>query len=440
MMIPVGSIRQGWEVQLTDSAVCSRSKFLELMPPGAIVDAAGELVVAGCRLSDLASAYGTPLYVVDEEALRSQARTFSQELRSRWSNSRGVFASKAFPCTASYRLMAEEGLGVDVAGAGELAMALAGGVSPSLIVLHGNAKSDQELAMAVDAGVGTIVIDNFDDIGRLEHMGGPEQGVLVRVIPGVRPDTHEAVSTGQIGSKFGFTSADARSAIARLRGSDHLRLDGLHMHIGSQILSTEPFTRAVAAISELGEFDVYDLGGGLGVRYTYSDQPPSLQEWIDALVGAARRHLPASARLLIEPGRSMVARSGVTLYSVVTVKRGDPTFVAVNGGMGDNLEVSLYAQRFEASVVNRVGGGASVELVGRHCESGDRLIAGVPLKSPVPGDVVVVPVTGAYCFTMANNYNGALRPAVVFCHDGISEVRVRRETLADLLSRDVAPG
>jgi diaminopimelate decarboxylase len=209
------------------------------------------------------------------------------------------------------------------------------------------------------------------------------------------------------------------------------------MHIGSQILSTEPFTRAIEALSDLGEFDVYDLGGGLGVRYTYGDKPPSVEEWVDALVGAARKHLPSSAKLMIEPGRSMVARSGVTLYRVLSVKRGKPTFVAVDGGMGDNLEVSLYGQRFEASVVNRVGGGTPVELVGRHCESGDRLISGVPLSSPTLGDVVVVAVTGAYCFTMANNYNGALRPAVVFCRDGIAQVRVRRETLADFVSRDV---
>jgi len=334
-------------------------------------------------------------------------------------------------------MMAEEGLGVDVAGPGELAMALKGGVDPALVVLHGNAKSSDEISMAVEAGVGTIVVDNFDDIDRLENMVRSEQAVLVRVVPGVRPDTHAAVSTGHTGSKFGLPTADARRAIARLRASSHLRLDGLHIHIGSQILSVEPFARAIEAIADLGDFDVYDLGGGLGVRYTYGEEPPSVQEWIDALVGAARSHLPSGAQLLIEPGRSMVARSGVTLYRVISVKHGEPTFVAVDGGMGDNLEVSLYGQRFEASVVNRVRGGKSVDLVGRHCESGDRVIAGVRLDSPAPGDVVVVAVTGAYCFTMANNYNGSLRPAVVFCRDGTAQVRVRRETLEDLLDRDV---
>lgn len=422
---------------MADSEIGSPQAFLDLLPPASTIDDAGYLVIGGCRLNDLADAHGTPLYVVDEGFLRAQARAFQQALGDRWANSRVVFASKAFPCTAAYRLMAEEGLGVDVAGAGELAMALKGGASPSLIVLHGNAKSEGEISMALEAGVGTVVIDNFDDIDRLEHMVHSEQSVLLRVIPGVRPDTHEAVSTGQSGSKFGLETADARTAIARLRGSDRLRLDGLHMHIGSQILGTEPFTRAIEALSDLGEFDVYDLGGGLGVRYTYGDKPPSVEEWVDALVGAARKHLPSSAKLMIEPGRSMVARSGVTLYRVLSVKRGKPTFVAVDGGMGDNLEVSLYGQRFEASVVNRVGGGTPVELVGRHCESGDRLISGVPLSSPTLGDVVVVAVTGAYCFTMANNYNGALRPAVVFCRDGIAQVRVRRETLADFVSRDV---
>jgi diaminopimelate decarboxylase len=333
--------------------------------------------------------------------------------------------------------LAAEGLGVDVAGGGELAIALAAGVTPSTIVLHGNAKTDAELQMALDAGVGTVVIDNHDDIDRLERLVTGVQHVLVRVIPGVRPDTHESVSTGQHGAKFGLTTAEARRAIARLRASDRLVLDGLHAHIGSQILSNDPFVESVQALAALGEFDVYDLGGGLGVRYTHDEHPPAPEEWIDALTDAAARHLPAHARILIEPGRSMVARSGLTLYRVVTVKRGAPTFVAVDGGMGDNLEVALTGQRFEAAIVDRPGNGEPVELVGRHCESGDRLISGVRLPDPQPGDVVALAVTGAYCFTLANNYNGALRPPVVFCRDGEARVVVRRETYADLLSRNV---
>jgi diaminopimelate decarboxylase len=390
-------------------------------------------------VADLAASWGTPLYLIEEAAVRAQVGRFRRALEARWPNSRMVFASKAFPCTAIYRLMASEGIGVDVAGAGELAMALAGGVDPARIVMHGNAKTTAELQMAVDVGVGLIVIDNTDDIDRLETLVRTEQPVLVRVIPGVRPDTHEAVATGQAGSKFGLPIPAARSAIARLRQSSKLRLDGLHVHIGSQILATEPYARAIEAVAGLGEFATYNLGGGLGVRYTYSDHPPSPEDWIEALTTAARRHLPHAAQIIIEPGRSLIAPFGVTLYQVISVKGDDPRFVAVDGGMADNMEVALYGQRFEATVTSRVGGGAPVELVGRHCESGDRLISGAVLRDPRPGDLIAVAVTGAYCYSLASNYNGAMRLPVVFCHEGTSRLVVRRETHADFLSRDVAP-
>ncbi len=415
----------------------SRPDILGLFPPGSRVDADGELVVGGCRLADLAGTWGTPLLVIDEAGVRAQVRRFRDALTGSWESSRLVFASKAFPCTAMYRLMAAEGIGVDVAGAGELAMALAGGVDPALIVMHGNAKTPAELATAVAAGVGLIVIDNTDDIDRLEDLVQTEQPVLVRVIPGVRPDTHEAVATGQAGSKFGLPIPAARAAIDRLRHSDKLRLDGLHMHIGSQILSADPYAPAIEAIAALGDFPVYDLGGGLGARYTYDDDPPSPEDWTAALTAAARRYLPSGAQIIIEPGRSLVAPFGVTVYRVISVKGDDPRFVAVDGGMADNMEVALYGQRFEATVTGRVGGGRPVELVGRHCESGDRLISGAVLQGPRPGDLVAMAVTGAYCYSLASNYNGAMRPPVVFCRDGRPRVVVRRETLADLLSRDV---
>ena len=414
-------------------------QLIELFPDGAELDADGQLLVGGCRLSELAESFGTPLYVVDERSLRDRAQRFRDALSERWPNSRVVFASKAFPCAAVLRLFAGEGLGFDVAGGGELAIALAAGVDPATVVLHGNAKTEDELRMAVEAGVGTVVIDNHDDVDRLERLAPDGQHVLIRYLPDVRPDTHEAISTGQAGSKFGLARGDALAAIARVRTSGRLVLDGLHVHIGSQILDTEPFARAVAAVAELGKFDVYDLGGGVGARYTYAERPPTVERWIDVLTEAARAHLPADARLMVEPGRRLVARSGVTLYRVTTVKRGEPTFVAVDGGMGDNLDVALYGQRFEATVVDRVGGGAPVELVGRHCESGDRLVSGVALRDPQPGDVVAMPVTGAYCYTMANNYNGALRPPVVFCAGGDARLVVRRETHADLLARTLEP-
>ncbi|CAM5721926.1 MULTISPECIES: diaminopimelate decarboxylase [Streptomyces] len=417
-------------------------ELVGLFPPGTTQDATGALVLGGVPVAELAETYGTPALVVDEASIRARARRYADGLAARWPNSRATFASKAFPCTAVNRLLAEEGLGIDVASGGELALALAAGADPAGLVVHGNARTEEELRLAVDAGAGTIVIDNFDDIDKLEKIltdTTSEQGVLVRVTPDIRPDTHEAVSTGQNGSKFGLLLPQAREAIARLRGSDRLRLDGVHVHVGSQILDLEPFAQAVEAVAELGEFAVYDLGGGLGARYTYADRPPTVEAYLDVMVDVAKRLLPADARILIEPGRSMVAESGVSLYRVVSVKRGGGhTFVAVNGGMGDNLEVSLYQQRFEAAIATRpTGEGELCRLVGRHCESGDTLSAGVPLEDPRVGDLIAVPVTGAYTYALSNNYNGARRPPVVFVRDGAHRAVVRRETYADLMRRNL---
>ena len=412
-------------------------QILSLFPSGTSLNESNELLLGGCSASELVATFGTPALIIDESALRDRARRYQDGLRSRWPNSEVIWASKSLPLTSVFRVLGEEGLGIDVAGGGELVMALAAGIRPSKIVMHGNAKTDEEIEIAVKAGVGTIVVDNFDDIDRLERFVQSEQAVLVRIIPGILPDTHLANATGQNDSKFGLSIDDAKVAIARLKASKKLRLDGLHLHLGSQIMSTEPFIQSLQAIASLGEFSVYDLGGGLGVRYTYTDSPPTIEEYLDALIGAARKYLPANAKIMIEPGRSMVADTAVTLYRVVTIKRSTRTFVAIDGGMADNLEVSLYGQRFEATVATRVGGGELYSLVGRHCESGDILIDGVKLVDPKIGEIIAVPVTGAYCLTMANNYNGARRPPVVFCKDGVALAVVRRETYDDLLARDV---
>ena len=417
--------------------------LLSLFPAGSTVDESGALVIDGVAAADLAAEFGTPVLVVSETALRARAREYADELAARWPHSRVVFASKAFPCTAVQRVMTEEGLGLDVAGGGEIVTALRAGADPTALVLHGNAKTDEEIRLAVDRGVGLIVVDNGDDVDRLEATVPPgrRQDVLVRVIPGVVADTHASVLTGHEGSKFGLAPAAAADLIGRIERSPRLRMRGLHVHVGSQILDVEPFAQSVAPLAALGEFEIYDLGGGLGARYSYADHPPSVAQYLDALVGAARAHLPAAARLIIEPGRSMVATTATTLYRVVTVKAGRPTFVAVDGGMGDNLEVALYGQRFEAALADRVtaGGGATVTVVGRHCESGDVLIDGVRLPDPRVGDLLAVPATGAYCFTMSNNYNGNRRIPVVFTADGRARLVVRRETWDDLLARDVVP-
>jgi diaminopimelate decarboxylase len=415
--------------------------LLSLFPPGSVTDADGMLVIGGCRADELAAEFGTPVLVVSEQALRARAREYADELAARWARSRVVFASKAFPCTAVQRVMVEEGLGLDVAGGGEIVTALKAGADPALLVLHGNAKTDEEIALVVEHGIGLVVIDNSDDVDRLEAAvpEGRTQDLLVRVIPGVTADTHAHVLTGHEGSKFGLAPRAAADLIERIERSPRLIMKGLHVHIGSQILEVEPFAQSVAPVAALGEFPIYDLGGGLGARYTYDDRPPAVGEYLDALIGAAGEHLPADAELIVEPGRSIVASAAMTLYRVVTVKRGERTFVAVDGGMGDNLEVALFGQRFEAGMVDRLDAsdGETVALVGRHCESGDVLIEAVRLADPRVGDLLGVPATGAYCFTMANNYNGNRRIPVVFAADGAARLVVRRETWADLLARDV---
>jgi diaminopimelate decarboxylase len=252
----------------------------------------------------------------------------------------------------------------------------------------------------------------------------------------VAPETHESQSTGGADSKFGLPLDQAADAIARIRASQQLQLDGLHLHIGSQILDTEPFARAVEAVAVLGEFPVYDVGGGLGVRYTLADKAPSAEQYLDTIAEAARAYLPNGAKLVIEPGRSLVARSGVTVYRVSTVKHTGRTFVAVDGGMADNLDVALTGQGFEAAIATRMTTppDETVQLVGRQCESGDLLVANLPLPGPAPGDLIAMPVTGAYTYTLANNYNGALRPPVVFCRDGQARLVAERETHEHVLA------
>ncbi|KHK97181.1 diaminopimelate decarboxylase [Microbacterium mangrovi] len=415
--------------------------ILELFPTGTSVDSDGTLRFAGCRADDLAREFGTPAIVVDERALRARAREYRDELAARWPNARVVFASKAFPATAVQRVMVEEGIGLDVAGGGEILSALRAGVDPALLVMHGNAKSTEELKIAVDAGLGLVVVDNENDVDRLEQLvpEGRTQNVLVRIVPGVESSTHAHVQTGQIGSKFGLTVPAARELIARIEASPRVTMRGVHAHVGSQIMDPAELAAAVAPLATLGEFPVYDLGGGLGARYTYDEHPASVAEYLDALIAAAREHLPASAELIIEPGRSMVNASAMTLYTITTVKRDARNFVAVDGGMGDNLEVALFEQRYEAALAARMDDEPEEDatIVGRHCESGDVLIDPIRLPAARVGDLLAVPNTGAYTHTMANNYNGYRRPPVVFAADGAARAVIRRESWEDLFAREV---
>ncbi len=415
------------------------------LPLGSRLNGRGRLEIGGCDTIELAREFGTPAYVVAEDDLRARARAFVEAgRRTGHEDFNVVFASKAFPCTAVLSLFAQEGLWCDVASAGELHLALHAGCAPERIVVHGNAKSESELRMALDARVGLIAIDNFDEISRLALLleGVHDvQDVLIRATPDVRGDTHDHISTGQADSKFGFAMADAPEAIARIGRVPGLRLAGLHAHIGSQLLELDPFRREVAELSRLGDFPVWDLGGGLGVQYTAEQPaPPSIEAYVGALVGAAGEHGmgPGSGRrLLIEPGRALTANAGVTLYTVESVKQNVSRWVAVDGGMSDNLRPMLYGARYEAHVADRYGGRAECVLAGKHCESGDVIVRLALLDDPRPGDVIVTPATGAYGYAMASNYNGVPRPPVIFCGSGRARVVVRRGTLDDLIARDV---
>jgi diaminopimelate decarboxylase len=417
----------------------------DVFPLGSRIDERGRLEVGGCDTIELAREFGTPAYVVAEEDLRSRAQAFLAAARQAGHGDlHVVFASKAFPCTAALSLFAREGLWCDVASGGELHVALQAGFAPERIVLHGNAKSEAELRMALRHRVGLIAIDNFDEIDRLARLLGEgaaadrDQPVLVRVTPDVSGDTHVKISTGQADSKFGFAMEQAPQALQRVREVAGLELQGLHAHIGSQLLALEPFAAAAAQLATLGRFAVWDLGGGLGVRYTERQPPPpTIEEYVTAVVQAAHAHGRGDEqRLLIEPGRSLCANAGITLYSVESVRRNVSLWVAVDGGMSDNIRPMLYGAEIEAHVADRLGGETPCVLVGKHCESGDVLARNALLDEPRCGDVIVTPTTGAYGYAMSSNYNGVPRPPVIFCRDGDARVVVRRESFEDLTARD----
>jgi diaminopimelate decarboxylase len=420
----------------------AQATLSHIYPHGSRVNARGNLELGGCDAVELAARFGTPVYVVAEDDLRRRARSFVDAVAARHADFDVLFASKAFPCTAVYRLLAREGIACDVASGGELALALAGGFDPARIYLHGNAKSEGELDEALAAGVGHIVVDSFDEIERLDALAERSdlnQEVLVRVTPDVAGDTHFGISTGQADSKFGFSLDAAREAIRRLEASPWLTLVGLHFHIGSQLFELDPFRAAVRAIAGLGRFGVYNLGGGLAAAYRSDQHPPTADEYVAAIVDAAHAELGTEIRLLIEPGRSLVANSTVTLYTVQTIKRNVSTWVAVDGGMSDNARPMMYGARYEAAIASRplAEGDVRCHLTGKHCESSDVIVSDALLPAPSVGDVVVTPVTGAYGYAMASNYNGVTRPPVVFVAGGEARVVVRRETYADLMARDV---
>jgi diaminopimelate decarboxylase len=415
-----------------------------VFPLGSRINERGHLEVAGCDVVELAAEFGTPAYIYSEDDMRARSRAYIAAFEERISDFEVIYASKAFPCTAADRLFLEEGLSVDVASGGELHIALRAGFDGARIHMHGNNKSDEEILLAARSGVGHLIIDSFDEIERCERLLEGRQPVLIRVTPGVRPSTHDYVQTGQLDSKFGFGLEDgtAARAIERALECEHLELVGLHAHIGSQIFELEPYKLAIRALGELaGDWcRMVNVGGGLGIAYTEEDEPPSIEAYVDVKVRGVAEVFGPSTRVLVEPGRSLVGNAGITAYSIGTVKEipGVRTYVAVDGGMSDNLRPMLYGSRYEALIADRAGAtpDTPATIAGMHCESGDILVRDARLASPTVGDVLVTPATGAYGYAMANNYNAVPRPPVIFCSGGDARVVVRRETYEDLTARD----
>ncbi len=415
-----------------------------LLPDGAATDGDGRLSVAGCDLVDLAGTFGTPLLVYDEDHVRARCR----EALAVFGEGAVAYAAKAFLCRAMAELVRDEGLDLDVATGGELHVALAAGFPPERLVLHGNNKSLAELTAAVDAGVGRIVVDSFDELDRLDVLAaarGCRPAVLLRVTPGVEAHTHVYLSTGRDDSKFGFTvsSGAAAAAVERARVAASVELVGIHAHIGSQVFLVDSFRRAVATLADfanpLGLAEL-SVGGGLGVAYVTGEEAPSITAWGEAVLGAAA-DAGVRARLSVEPGRAVVAQAAVALYTVGTVKHlpGIRTYVAIDGGMSDNPRPALYGSGYEvflprAATAERP---REVAVVGKHCESGDIVVpeGWVPQDLAI-GDVLGVPVAGAYGYSMASNYNKVPRPAVVFARAGEAREVIRRETHEDLLRLD----
>ena len=417
-----------------------------VLPIGSRVNERGHLEVGGCDTVELAREFGTPAYVYAEDDIRARARSYLAAFEAQGVEHEVLYASKAAPFTAVYSVMREEGLSVDVASGGELAMARAAGFDAGQIYVHGNNKTERELREALEVRVGHIICDSFDEIERLDQLASEPQDVLVRVTPGVSPSTHTSVQTGGLDSKFGFGLGDglAAEAIQRVLAAGSLNLVGLHAHIGSQILELEPFAEAITAVGSLADPSwcrIVNVGGGLGIAYAEDDTPPSIESYIDVKVAGVREAFAQMPRILVEPGRSLVGNAGLTLYTVGTVKEipGVRTYLAVDGGMSDNLRPMLYGSRYEALLADRPEDSPDTEVTvaGMHCESGDILIRDAHLPAPRAGDILATPATGAYGYAMANNYNGMTRPPVVFCSDGDARLVVRRETYDDLMARDV---
>ena len=430
-----------------------------VLPLTASINESGHLTMGGCDALALARQFGTPLYVFDEEDLRERCREFLREFSTRLPEVSVLYASKAYVGRALARLIADEGLGLDVVSGGEIALARSAEFPLERAYFHGNNKGRGELEEALSAGVGRVVIDNFRDIELMDEVAraaGKRQKVLLRITPDVDPHTHSHISTGAIDSKFGLPLVDGQAEVAvrRALAARGLEVVGLHCHIGSQLFETEPYVEAIEKVLAFGaqmverhglQLGEFSPGGGVGLQYLRDEAPPAVAVYAETIANAVKescaRHNLRLPRVVVEPGRSLVGRAGVALYTVGARKHvpNVRTYVAVDGGMADNIRPAIYGSRYEALAATRMSArpDETVTIVGKYCESGDVLVKDVSLPRLEAGELVAIPASGAYCLAMASNYNAALKPAIVFVRDGQARLVRRRETYSDLLACEV---
>ncbi len=430
---------------------------LSLFPESSCINGSGHLVIGGCDAVDLAAEFGTPLYVFDELTLRRQCRAFKTEFGHRYADTNILYASKAFLNRAIANIMKEEGLGLDVVSAGELGIAASVDFPMDAVYFHGNNKSAEELKLALKHNIGRIVVDNFDELKMLARLAGETgyvQNILLRITPGVDPHTHKHITTGDVGSKFGFPLFAAGEAVAQAVSADSLNLTGFHFHIGSQIDEAGPYIEAVDIVLDFAagmrrthgfELEELNIGGGYGVQYTLDAPATPVSVFAEAVIAALMKKCRALdmplPRLTVEPGRAIVARAGVALYSVGTIKEvaGQKRYICVDGGMADNIRPALYGARYEAVAAGRMEDEETLiaDIAGKFCESGDILIKDAKLPPVSAGDIIAVPVSGAYSLPMASNYNASLKPAVAMVCNGASRLIRRREVFDDLIRNDL---
>ena len=429
-----------------------------LFPMGSTLSENGHLNIGGCDVTELAKEYGTPLYIYDEATIRTMAKTFVKEFGTRYTNTVVAYASKAFLTKAMARIANEEGLSLDVVSGGEIAAAIAAGFPAARMDFHGNNKTPDELIYAVESGVGTIVVDGFHELDLLNQLAeerGGEQGIMLRLSPSVDAHTHGHTTTGILDVKFGFSieSGESTIAIRQALDSSNLDLKGIHFHLGSPIFELEPYSQAIDTVLDyLAQFKSEGLnlrefspGGGFAIGYTRNQPPPPISAYADVITSMLTRKCDQLGfdlpKLIIEPGRSIVGRAGVAVYTVGVIKDIPTvrTYVSLDGGMGDNIRPALYGSEYEAVVANKMTVDTDHEVVtlaGKYCESGDILVKDISLPTIESGDIIAIPSSGAYCLAMSSNYNMNPRPAVLMVKDGTSKIIRRRETYQDLIALD----